>query len=451
MRYLPHTLEDIDAMLEAIGVDSIEELFAQIPPEFRFQGRLNLPEPRSELTLERHLSGLAQKNMAASPDMVSFLGAGMYQHHSPHALGQLLLRAEYYTSYTPYQPEISQGTTKSIFEFQSMIAELLGVSVANASMYDGAHATAEAALMAQRVGRKRDLVFVADSVHPEYRAVIETYLRPQEGVYQEFPVDPDSGRLSLEMLKAAVSDPERTACIIFQTPNFFGVLEDPRELIEWAHAHKIKVVACFNEPLAFALSTPPGEFDVDICTGEGTSLGVPMGYGGPALGVFGCRKSLVRRMPGRLSGYTVDSEGREGYVLTLSTREQHIRREKATSNICTNQGLMALAAAIYMSLMGKNGLRDVAQLNLSRAHYALDKLTKIEGVSRRFSGPIFNEFVLKLPIKANKVVKNAMEDGLLAGFDLARVNPDWEDLLMIAVTEKTTRADIDRLAGYIAG
>ncbi|MFW5968245.1 MAG: aminomethyl-transferring glycine dehydrogenase subunit GcvPA, partial [Persicimonas sp.] len=372
MRYLPHTLEDVDAMLEAIGVDSIDDLFDQIPEEFRLDRRLDLPAPKSELTLQEHLAELADKNQVSSSKTVSFLGAGLYDHHSPHALQQLLLRAEYYTSYTPYQPEVSQGTTKSIFEFQSMVAELLGVPVANASMYDGAHATAEAALMAQRVSRRREKIFVARSVHPEYRDAIETYLRPQGDTYHEFGFDWETGQLSVDILQEAIDEPDEVAAIVFQTPNFFGVLEDPEAIVEWAHEHDIKVVTCFNEPLAFALTTPPGELGADICAGEGTSLGVPMGYGGPALGIFGCRERLVRKMPGRLSGYTVDTEGREGYVLTLSTREQHIRREKATSNICTNQGLMALAAAIYMSLMGKTGFAELAKLNMSRAHYARD-------------------------------------------------------------------------------
>ncbi len=449
MRYLPHTLEDVDAMLEAIGVDSIDDLFAQIPEEFRLDRKLNLPEPKSELVLERRLGELAAKNTVAAGDAVSFLGAGMYNHHSPHALQQLLLRAEYYTSYTPYQPEISQGTTKSIFEFQSMVSELLGVPIANASMYDGAHATAEAALMAQRVGRKRDKVYVAESVHPEYRTVIETYLSPQDDAYREFPIDWSTGQISVDKLADAVEDPKQTACIVFQTPNFFGVIEDPRALIEWAHEHKIQVVACFNEPLAFALTTPPGHFGVDICAGEGTSLGIPVGYGGPALGIFGCREKLVRKMPGRLAGYTVDTEGRDGYVLTLSTREQHIRREKATSNICTNQGLMALAAAIYMSLMGKEGIRELAELNMSRAQYALDVLESTGRARRVFSGPIFNEFVVETRAPARAIVAEASADNILPGLDLGRIDPTWKNYLLVAVTEKTTRHEIDQLASYL--
>jgi glycine dehydrogenase subunit 1 len=449
MRYLPHTLEDVDAMLSAIGVDSIDDLFEQIPEEFRLDRRLDLEGPKSELTLERQLSELAAKNKVAGGDTVSFLGAGLYDHHSPHALGQLLLRAEYYTSYTPYQPEISQGTTKSIFEFQSMVAELLGVPVANASMYDGAHATAEAALMAQRVGRKRDKVYVAESVHPEYRQVIETYLSPQDDTYREIPIDWETGQLSLEEVQDAIDDPKSTACIVFQTPNFFGVLENPTEVIEWAQQHKIKVVACFNEPLAFSLTTPPGHFGVDIVAGEGTSLGIPMGYGGPALGIFGCRENLVRKMPGRLAGYTTDTEGREGYVLTLSTREQHIRREKATSNICTNQGLMALAAGIYMSLMGKEGIRNLGQLNMSRAHYALDVLCSTGRAKRVFSGPFFNEFVVETRAPARAIVAEASQDGILPGFDLGRVSPKWQNYLLVAVTEKTTRRNIDKLASYL--
>ncbi|MBA2662949.1 MAG: aminomethyl-transferring glycine dehydrogenase subunit GcvPA [Bradymonadaceae bacterium] len=450
MRYIPHTPEDVRAMLEAIGLGSIDELFEQVPAELRERARkLELPAPMSEIQLEKHIGALASKNRAAQPDTISFMGAGLYEHIVPQAVSQLLLRAEFLTSYTPYQPEISQGTTKAIFEFQSMVSELLDMPIANASMYDGAHATAEAALMSQRVTR-RQKVFVAKSVHPEYRHVVQTYLRFQEGSYNEFDFDAKSGRIGLSALQEAVTEPDEVACIIFQTPNFFGVLEDPTELVAWAHAHKIMVVACFNEPHAFAISTPPGSFGVDICAGEGMGLGVGLAYGGPSLGIFACREKHLRLMPGRLSGRTVDSQGREGYVLTLSTREQHIRREKATSNICTNQGLMALAAAVYLSLMGKQGLRELAELNTSRAHYAQELLSSVSGSRLVYDAPFFNEFVVELPSSAHSVVQEALNRGILAGYDLGRLNADWSNRLLIAVTETTDRVAIDRLAHLLA-
>ncbi|MFU8804956.1 MAG: aminomethyl-transferring glycine dehydrogenase subunit GcvPA [Bradymonadaceae bacterium] len=449
MRYLPHTPEDIERMLEVIGVESVSDLFKGIPDEIRSQVKsLDLPDPMSEIALERHLGELAQKNRIARGDTESFLGAGIYDHIVPAALQQLLLRAEFFTSYTPYQPEISQGTTKAIFEFQSMISDLLDMPIANASMYDGAHATAEAGLMAQRITR-RTKVLVAKNVHPDYRKVVETYLRNQPGAYVEFDFDTETGRVRLEDVENAVEDPKDVACVIFQTPNFFGVLEDPEAIIGWAGDHKIMSVATFNEPHAFALTKPPGSQGVDICVGEGIGLGVGPSYGGPALGIFACREKHLRTMPGRLAGHTVDGQGRDGYVLTLSTREQHIRREKATSNICTNQGLMALAAAVYMSLMGKEGLRELAELNLARAHYARETLIHVAQCEPVYSGPFFNEFVVKLKSSSHAAVERILEEGVIAGFDLGRVNPEWSDRLLVAVTERNGRASIDRLASLL--
>lgn len=445
MRYLPHTEADVEDMLGVIGVGSMDELFAQIPEELRLKRGLDLPGPMSELQLERHLHELADRNKLASR---SFLGAGLYEHHTPQALQQLLLRAEFYTSYTPYQPEISQGTTKAIFEFQSMMTTLLGMDVANASMYDGAHATAEAALMAQRITR-RSQVYLLGSVHPEYRAVTKTYLIAQPGTYNEVGFDEASGQLDLAMIQAAIVDPSKTACIVVQTPNFYGVLEDLRELCAWAKGHGIIVIAAFNEPLAFALAEPPGAQGVDLCVGEGASFGVGTGFGGPSVGVFSCRDAHVRVMPGRLAGQTHDTQGREGYVLTLSTREQHIRREKATSNICTNQGLMALGAAIYLSLMGKEGLRELAHLNMSRARYAEQALAAA-GAPRVHTGPYFHEFAVTTPIPAAQIIERAGDAGLLAGLDLGRIDPARADQLLIAVTEQTERASIDALAAVIA-
>lgn len=435
MRYLPHTQEEISSMLAAIGADSIDDLFEAIPAHLRQKAaEMDLPAPMSEIALTRHVAGLAAKNRVVRRDITSLLGAGCYDHVVPQALNQLLLRAEFLTSYTPYQPEISQGTTKAIFEFQSMVAEVLDMPIANASMYDGAHAAAEAALMAQRSRRKRK-VWVAKSVHPEYREVISTYLRWQDDVYEEFDVDAETGRLDLDDLKARVEDPKQVACVIFQTPNFLGVIEDPSELVAWAHEHKILVVGTFNEPHAFARVKPPGSYGVDICAGEGIGLGIGQSFGGPALGIFAGRQKQLRSMPGRLAGRTVDTEGREGYVLTLSTREQHIRRERATSNICTNQGLMALAAAIYLSLLGKEGFREVADLNMARARFALNAFEERGLGKRAYAAPFFNEFVLELPVPARQVIDACLEEDVIPGFDLGSVSSKWSNHLLVAATE----------------
>lgn len=445
MRYLPHTDEEIKEMLQAIGVESIDDLFEAVPAYLQEKARqMKLDAPMSEISLSRHLQGLASQNRTASSGVASLLGAGCYDHVVPQALNQLLLRAEFFTSYTPYQPEISQGTTKAIFEFQSMVAEVLDMPIANASMYDGAHAVAEAALMAQRVSRnKRSQVWVAKTVHPEYRQVIKTYLRYQDDVYREFGFDDETGRLSLDELKAQIADPNQVACVIFQTPNFFGVFEDPAELVAWAKAHKIMTVAAFNEPHAFALASPPGTAGVDICAGEGMGFGIGLAFGGPALGIFAAREKYLRAMPGRLAGQTVDTKGREGYVLTLSTREQHIRRERATSNICTNQGLMALAAAIYLSLMGKEGFRELGALNMARARYALSEFEKRGLGERAFKGPFFNEFAIKLPKSAREVIDVCLKKDVIPGYDLGVLGPEWANYLLVATTEMVDRAGID--------
>ena len=447
MRYLPQTDEEIEKMLQSIGVESIDELFDAVPDELRDRAEeMELPQPMSEISLRRHLQELADDNKAVRRDIVSLLGAGCYDHVVPESLNQLLLRAEFLTSYTPYQGEISQGTTKVIFEFQSMIAEVLDMPIANASMYDGAHAVAEAALMAQRSFRRqsRDQIWVAESVHPEYRQVIQTYLRWQDDdVYGEFGIDEATGRLDLDDLQDQIDDPSQVACIIFQTPNFFGVFEEPEAVVEWAHDHGILVVSTFNEPHAFALATPPGTAGVDICAGEGMGLGVGQAFGGPALGIFAGRQEQIRSMPGRLAGRTVDAEDREGYVLTLSTREQHIRRERATSNICTNQGLMALAAAIYLSLMGKEGFRDLARLNMSRARFALELLEDRGIGERAYDAPFFNEFVLELPMPARELIDGCLDDDVIPGLDLGELSPRWSNHLLVAVTEMVDRQSIE--------
>ena len=452
MRYLPHTDEEVQVMLRAIGVESIDDLFEAIPDRLhQSASELELPPPMSEISLRRHLSSLAEANRVMRRDVTSLLGAGCYDHVVPESLNQLLLRAEFLTSYTPYQGEISQGTTKAIFEFQSMVAELLGMPIANASMYDGAHAVAEAALMAQRTFRRkpRKEVWVAGNVHPDYRQVIQTYLRWQDDVYNEFGTDRQTGRFDLDALRAEIEDPEQVACVIYQSPNFLGVLEDPTELVEWAHEQGILVVATFNEPHAFALTKPPGEFGVDICAGEAMSLGMGPSFGGPALGIFAARKKQLRSMPGRLSGRTVDERGREGYVLTLSTREQHIRRERATSNICTNQGLMALAAAIYLSLMGREGLRELGRLNMARARYARDLFCSRAVGKPAYEAPFFNEFVVELPVEARKVIDACLDRDIIPGFDLGAIDEKWSHHLLVAATEMVDRRSIEDVVDAI--
>ncbi len=449
MGYLPHTAEEVEAMLDVIGVDSIDELFDSIPDELREQAtQIELPEPMSEIALRRHVSSLAEENREVRGEITSLLGGGCYDHVVPEALNQLLLRAEFLTSYTPYQGEISQGTTKAIFEFQSMVAEVLDMPIANASMYDGAHAAAEAALMAQRVFRRkpRKQVWVAGNLHPDWRRVIQTYLRWQDDVYHEFGIDEETGRLDLDDLKDQIDDPSQVACVIFQTPNFLGVFEKPTKLVEWARKHGILVVGTFNEPHAFAVAKPPGTYGVDICAGEGMGFGIGQAFGGPALGIFSARKKQLRAMPGRLAGRTVDVEGRESYVLTLSTREQHIRRERATSNICTNQGLMALAAAIYLSLMGKEGFVELARLNMARARYALEQFEARDIGKRAFTGAFFNEFVLELPVDARQVVDRCLEDDVIPGLDLGTFNDDWSRYLLVAATEMSNTEAIDEVA-----
>jgi glycine dehydrogenase subunit 1 len=445
MRYLPQTLTDIQAMLAAIGAPDIDALFAAIPEPLRLKRPLNLPAAMGEQALVAHMQALAARNGAAQM-RASFLGAGMYEHFIPAAVDHILLRGEFLTSYTPYQAEIAQGTLKVIFEFQTLMAELLGFEVANASMYDGAHGATEALLMALRAYPKAGRVLVSEGVHPEYRRVAQTYLQHRPGVLGGVPLR--DGATDLDALGDDLRD---VAAVLVQTPNAYGVLEDVEALAARCRDRGSRLVVCFNEPLAFALVAPPGEAGAEAAAGEGQAFGVAPGFGGPALGVFACRDAYLRQMPGRLVARTTDVEGREGYVLTLSTREQHIRRERATSNICTNQGLMALAATVYLSLLGKQGMRQLAELNLSRAHYARDRLCALPGVRPVYEDqPFFNEFAVRLPCPAAHVVELAASQGIAAGLDLSRFDAARGDQLLVAVTELCERAHIDALADIIA-
>jgi len=442
MRYIPHTSSDVASMLATIGAGSIVELFAHLPETLRAQAAIDLPLGLSEAGVRSCLGELASTNRV-SPETVAFLGAGAYPHFVPVVVDQIIQRSEFATAYTPYQPEVSQGTLQTIFEFQSLVATLLGLDVANASMYDGASATAEAVLMTKRLLPQRTRVLVARSVHPQYRQVIQTYLDGVPGVQiVELPWGAD-GRIDFAQLTQHLDD---TVCgVIVGYPNVFGVIEDVARISDVVHQAGALSVTATTEALALGLLKAPGELGADIAVAEGQSFGIPVSYGGPGVGLFACRERFLRSMPGRLAGETVDHDGRRGFVLTLSTREQHIRREKATSNICTNQGLCALAATVYLCLMGKQGLRALAERNVKKSHYALDLLKQTSSCQQQFSAPFFNEFVVKAP-HAQAVWQRLKEQGLIAGLLLEDWYPELKDCLLLCVTEMHTRAEIEKLA-----
>jgi glycine dehydrogenase subunit 1 len=438
MRYLPHTEADIQAMLAAVGVAAIDDLFAQVPGECRRRRPLNLPPALSEWDLDRHMEHLAGLT-ATSPAYKLFLGAGSYDHHIPETIKQLLRRGEFFTAYTPYQPEVSQGTLQAIYEYQTLVGRLLGMEVANASMYDGASALAEALLMAIRVTKRRR-VALSRAVHPHYRQVVETYLRPAgfEIVVLAFGAD---GRTDLSSL-ANTAD---LAAVAVQSPNFFGCVEDLKAVAAATHAQAgTLMITAFSEPLAYGLFQAPGRLGADIVCGEGQSLGIPRSFGGPGVGLFACRQEHLRSMPGRLVGRTVDQEGRRGFVLTLSTREQHIRRERATSNICTNQGLCALAAAMYMASLGGSGLRELARLNYDTAGYLKNALHSA-GIALPFSAPTFNEFVVRLPAGSQNRYQELLKRQIVFGLHLAKYFPELSDHYLLCATETSRKQDMDLL------
>jgi glycine dehydrogenase subunit 1 len=436
MRYLPNSPTERAAMLEATGHRSIEELFRQIPDALRVHGPLNLPGPLSEPEL---LEFFCQASTQSSRDYVSLLGAGAYAHYRPVSIDALLSRGEFFTAYTPYQAEIAQGTLQAMFEFQTLIAQLTGMEVANASLYDGSTATTEAVLMALRIsGRSR--VAVARTLHPEYRQVLETYVRHQGVELVEVDYAP-SGQLDLQRLEAAL--PGETAAVVIQSPNFFGSLEPTSETAELAHRNNVLLIAVVTEPLSLGIVRPPEQADI-VC-GEAQSFGVPVAFGGPYVGFLATREKFVRQMPGRLVGQTQDSEGRRGFVLTLATREQHIRREKATSNICTNQSLCALAATIYLCLLGKKGLKALTEQNLAKAHYAAGELHAIPGAATPFTAPWFNEFVVKAPGNAEELLAALREEKILGGLNLEKFYPELKNHLLVCVTETVGKAAIDRM------
>lgn len=442
MRYLPHTEEEVASMLATIGVSNVEALFDTIPAERRLGRALDCAPSLDEPTLMAHLAALAERNAAAKA--VCFAGSGSYDHHIPPAVDQLLLRSEFYTAYTPYQPELSQGTLQAIFEFQTVVAELLGMEIANASMYDGASAAAEAVLMARRQSGRTHAV-VSGGLHPHYIETIRAYLKGSDGApdVTVVPVGPE-GRPDVAAVKAAVR-PD-TAVVVGGYPNHLGVVEDLRAYRTIADATGSMLVSTTSEPYALGVIEAPGKLGVDIATGEGQGLAVPMQFGGPGVGLFACSQKYLRQMPGRLCGETVDAEGRRGYVLTLSTREQHIRRERATSNICTNHGLIALAMTIRTAMLGRRGFEEAAKSCLARAEYLKGALVATGKASLPYSGPTFNEFVVRFAsTPARAVIARGLERGLLAGVAVG------EHDLLVAVTEKRTRAELDALAALVAG
>ncbi|HZZ74218.1 MAG TPA: aminomethyl-transferring glycine dehydrogenase subunit GcvPA [Pirellulales bacterium] len=444
MSYLLNTPADQQAMLAAIGVRQIADLFDQIPPALRLNRELNIPPALTEIELLAHLGGLAAQNQH-SGQKVCFLGGGSYDHFIPSVVDALASRGEFLTSYTPYQAEASQGNLQVAFEYQTLICELTGMDVSNASLYDGGSAATEAVLMCLSQTRRFGKVVVAASVHPEYRQILDTYLVNLDA--KIVTVGTPDGRLAPADLAAAVD--QETACVLIQHPNFFGCLEEVAPLAQIAHAAGALVVVAVD-PISLGMLKRPGDYGADIVVAEGQSLGTPLSFGGPYLGIMACREQFVRRMPGRICGQTVDKNGRRCWVLTLQTREQHIRREKATSNICTNQGLFALRAAIYLASLGPQGMRDVAQLCLQKSHYAATQLTAHKNFSRAFDHPTFKEFVIR--DRSGRVaehLQSALDQGYFAGVPLARWYPEWADCFLVAVTEKRTKAEIDGLAAAL--
>src|SRR6202140_440364 len=437
MRYLPKSPAERQEMLAAIGVKNVEELFSSIPEKYRLKKPLNLPGPFSEQEVIRYFQERAAEN---SGGYTSFLGAGVYNHLRSVVTDTIIQRGEFLTSYTPYQAEITQGTLQAIFEFQTLMCQLTGQEVANASMYDGSTATTEAVLMAERLtGRRR--VLVARSVHPEYRDVLKTYAKNSGLRVEEIPFTAN-GTVDAKALRAALKDD--VAAVVVQSPNFFGAIESYAALEDVTHAAGAMFVVAIAEGVSLGLVKPPAE--ADIVAMEGQSFGLPPSYGGPFAGVIASRQKFVRQMPGRLAGQTTDLEGLRGFVLTLATREQHIRREKATSNICTNQALCALAATVHLTLLGKEGLREMAQQNLAKAQFALAELTKIPGVRRAFDAPFFNEFTLEFPRSVKIVNTELLRDKIVGPLPLGTSYPELTKHALVCVTETKTRADIEKLA-----
>ncbi|UCF81472.1 MAG: aminomethyl-transferring glycine dehydrogenase subunit GcvPA [Acidobacteriota bacterium] len=439
MRYIPNTPQDQKRLLDAVGAPSVEALFESIPEELRLRGKIGLPDALAENQVRKEMERLTGRNRPTT-DYVSFLGAGAYHHYVPAALNHLLQRAEFLTAYTPYQPERSQGTLQAIFEYQTMMSMLSGLDIANASMYDGASASAEACLMSLRLRPDRRRILAAQSVDPEYREIMHTYTGHIGVEIIEVPFEEKTGLLSKKELEANLD--ESVAAVVIQSPNFFGAIEDVQAVADAAHGAGALLVAAVAEPLSLALLKPPGEQGADIVVGEAQAFGLGLQFGGPYLGFMTARDEFKRQMPGRIAGETVDKDGRRGFVLTLVTREPHIRRARATSNICTDETHCALAASIYLSLMGRRGLRRMAEHNARKAHLFAEALTDIPGVERSFSAPFFNEFTVRLPQPSREVLTDLRELGIVGGYPLVRTYPGREHEIIVCVTEMNRRRDL---------
>ncbi|HTM07335.1 MAG TPA: aminomethyl-transferring glycine dehydrogenase subunit GcvPA [Verrucomicrobiae bacterium] len=447
MRYTPHTPADKERMLRTIGVAGFEDLIQHIPAELRQKAKISLPQGLTEVGVRKRMASLAAQN-AAAQDWRFFLGGGIYHHAIPSAVDAIISRAEFATSYTPYQPEVSQGTLQAMYEFQTLICQLTGMEVANAGVYDGASAAAEAVLMARRIQDRRHRVFVSRALHPQYRQVIATFLRNLVDVeLVEVPFT-QTGATDAQFLTRSLDD--KAMCVVVGYPNFFGVVEDLAPIRAACERSGALLATVTTEPLSLALLKPPGAWGADIAVGEGQSLGVPMSLGGPGFGFFAAQKKFVRSLPGRLVGETVDGEGRRGFVLTLSTREQHIRREKATSNICTSQSLCALASTVFMSLLGKEGMRRLADVNARRAHGVRNRLVQEAGLTPAFSGPFFNEFVVKAGGWAERRSRFFAKQ-IVPGIELSKWYPELPDGLLVCVTEMNEEEEIEELVRTFAG
>jgi len=442
--YIPMTGEQQDAMLAAVGVNSVEELFSAIPEELRLKEDLDIPAPLSEYELKKHMMALSQQNFDSSWNLC-FLGAGIYDHFIPSAVKHITSRQEFYTAYTPYQPEISQGVLQSIFEYQTMISELSGMDAANASLYDGATALYEAVLLAVRHTDRKE-VLIARSVNPEYRKVLYSGLKYSGIIIKEIEFytstveDKKSGTLDFDRLQSEIN--ENTAAVVIQSPNFFGIIEDIKSASQKAReAGALMIAVC--DPISLGVLESPGALGADIAVGEAQPLGNPMNFGGPLLGYFAVKSPYIRRMPGRIAGQTTDSEGRRGFVLTLQAREQHIRREKATSNICTNQALCALTATVYLSLMGRKGLKEVARQCIDKSYYTYRALLESGQADKVFNAPFFREFVVKPKTDPELLNDVLLAEGIIGGYDLSKEYPELEGCWLVAVTEKRTKDEID--------
>lgn len=442
MNYVPNTLDQREQLLARIGVKSIDELFKDIPETVRLKTSLNVPGGLAEQDLVKLVKGIANRN-GNLEEYTSYLGAGAYEHYIPSYVDQLLLRSEFYTAYTPYQPEISQGTLMAIYEYQTLVCELTGMDAANASMYDGASALAEASLMSCDATRRKK-VLVPTTIHPEYREVLQTYLPPR-GV-EMIEVPSKDGIVDLDALEKCLE--KDVAGVLLQSPNFFGAVEKAEQIGKLAHDQGALFIMSVN-PVSIGLLKSPGELGADIVVGEGQPFGNPLNYGGPYLGYLATRDKYVRRMPGRIVGATTDKNGKKGYVLTLQAREQHIRREKATSNICSNEALCALAFTIHLTGLGKKGLKDMANLNLQKAHYAAQEIAKLPGMRLAYDQPFFHEFVIETKVNPTQINQELLKDKIIGGLDLSRFYPELDHHLLFCVTETKSKADIDQLVARL--